>query len=136
MSVGSWEPAAATAELTADAVERLCAAARQLEVPDFGLDDEAIAALAPCARDGGAGSTIDWAATAQALDSERVVALIRLFTRAEMMFPAWKGGDRSPVIALATVLKRRGEFPAGLTTWIRANSDNRFLPYGSLLHRL
>jgi hypothetical protein len=64
------------------------------------------------------------------------VALIRFFTRAEMAFAAWKGGDRSPVIALAAELKRRGDFPDGLTAWIRANSDNRFLPYGSLLRRL
>ena len=136
MSVGSWEPAVATAELTADAVEQLCAAAQRLEAPDFGLDTAAIAALAPCARDGGTGSPIDWAAAAEALDTYRIVELIRLFTRAEMAFPAWKGGDRSPVIALAAVLKRRGAFPPGLTAWIRANSDNRFLPHGSLLHRL
>lgn len=135
MSVGSWEPAAEPVELSPAVVDRLCAAAARLEAADFGFDAAEIAALAPCSRDGGAGSSIDWAKASEALDSERIIALIRLFSLAEAAFPGWKGGDRSPVIALAAALKRRGAFPAGLTAWIRANSDNRFLPYGSLLRR-
>jgi hypothetical protein len=79
---------------------------------------------------------VDWAAAAAALDDAQIVALVRLFTLAEMAFPGWKGADRSPVIAFAALLKQRGAFPAGLTAWIRANSDNRFLPYGSLMRRL
>jgi len=117
-------------------VERLCQAARSADAPDLGLDAAGVAEFAPYARDGGAGSRIDWAKAAQALDDERLVALIRFFTRAEMAFAGWKGGDRSPVIALAAELKRRGAFPADLTRWIRTNSDNRFLPYGSLMQRL
>jgi len=136
MSVGSWEPAAESAELSPAVVDRLCAGAARLETPGFGFDVAEIAALAPFARDGGAGSPIDWAKASEGLDSERIIALIRLFTLAEVAFPAWKGGDRSPVIALAAALKRRGAFPSGLIAWIRANSDNRFLPYGSLLRRL
>lgn len=136
MTVESWEPAVSAAELTTAVLEQLCAAASRAagDVPD--LDAPQVAALAPYARDGGPGSPIDWARAATTLDGERLVALIRFFTRAEMAFAAWKGGDRSPVIALAAELKRRGDFPDGLTAWIRANSDNRFLPYGSLLRRL
>ena len=33
-------------------------------------------------------------------------------------------------------LKRRGRFEVALTTWIKANSTNRFLPHGSLMDRL
>ena len=72
----------------------------------FGLGPAEIGRVAPFARDGGAGSPMDWAAAGERLDDEQIVALIRLFTRAEMAFPAWKGGDRSPVIALAALLKR------------------------------
>lgn len=136
MSVGSWEPGASATELTTVVVDRLCRAAGQLDLPDFGLGPAEIGELAAFARDGGAGSPIDWSAAGERLDDDQIVALIRLFTRAEMAYPAWKGGDRSPVIALAGVLKGRGAFPAGLTAWIRTTSDNRFLPYGSLLRRL
>ena len=136
MSVGSWEPAAGRAELGAEVLSRLCRAAADLEAPAFGLDAAEVDGLAPYARDGGPGSPIDWSAAATPLDDAEIVALIRLFTLAEMAFPGWKGADRSPVIALAALLKQRGAFPPGLTAWIRANSDNRFLPYGSLLRRL
>lgn len=136
MSVGSWEPEAAVAALTSDVVDRLCEAAGGADGTDLGLHAERVAEFAPYARDGGAGSRIDWANAARALDDQRIVALIRFFTRGEMAFAGWKAGDRSPVIALAAELKRRGTFPADLTRWIRANSDNRFLPYGSLMQRL
>lgn len=135
MTVQSWEPASA-ATLDTATVARLCRAAERIDEPTFGFAEREVAALAACARDGGAGSPVDWSALASTLDDHRLLALIRLFTRAEMAFPAWKAGDRSPVIALAAELKRRGGLPAGLTAWIRANSDNRFLPHGSLLHRL
>jgi len=136
MSVGSWEPESADAALTPEVVDLLCAAARNADAPGLGLDTAAVAEFAPYARDGGAGSRVDWAKAAQALDDDRILALIRFFTRGEMAFAGWKGGDRSPVIVLAAELKRRGTFPADLTRWIRANSDNRFLPYGSLMQRL
>jgi hypothetical protein len=136
MSVESWNPAGVSVTLTAAVVERLCRAATSLDAPGYGLDPAEIADFAVFARDGGAGSAVDWSARAEALDDEQLVALIRLFTLAEMALSAWKGAERSPVIALAAQLKRRGALPAGLTAWIRSNSDNRFLPYGSLLDRL
>ncbi len=73
---------------------------------------------------------------AKGLGDDEVVALIRLFTMAESALPGWKAGDASPVIPLAAVLKQRGSYPADLTAWIRAHSDNRFLPYGNLMNRL
>ena len=42
----------------------------------------------------------------------------------------------APVIPLVAELKRRGDYPNDLTAWIKANTDNRFLPYGSLMDRL
>jgi hypothetical protein len=135
MSVGSWQPDGEITALDAAVVTRLCAAAAS-EAPAFGLSAAEISELAVYARDGGAGSPVDWGAAAGPIGADLLVGLIRLFTRAEMAFPAWKGGDRSPVIALAAELKKRGCYPQGLNAWIRANSDNRFLPYGSLTRRL
>ena len=53
-----------------------------------------------------------------------------------MRLPNWEALGRSPVIPLVAELKRRGRYPRELTGWIKANTTNRFLPYGSLLDRL
>lgn len=135
MTVGSWDPAEERAGLTPEKLERLLDAARRIDEPRFGLDATAAGALAPLARHGRRPG-VDWAEAAEPLPDDDVVALIRLFTLAESRLPGWEGGDASPVIPLARLLKRRGRYPADLTGWIRANSDNRFLPYGSLMDRL
>lgn len=141
MTVESWDPNAGQSgdgppRLTPESLTRLLEAACRLETPRFGLDASAAGELAPLARHGGAGSDLDWGAAADTLSDEDVVALIRLFTLAESQLTGWEAGEQSPVIPLARELKRRGSYPADLTAWIKANSDNRFLPYGSLMDRL
>jgi len=136
VTVERWDPAGAAAGLTPQKLERLLEASRHLDEPRFGLG-EAAAELAPLARQAtGSRLGADWAETAEGLADDEVVALIRLFTLAESALPGWEAGDASPVIPLAAVLKRRGSYPGDLTGWIRANSDNRFLPYGNLMNRL
>ena len=46
------------------------------------------------------------------------------------------GRAKSAVVKLVRVLKQRGEMTPELTSWIKANSDNRFLPHGDLMDRL
>lgn len=134
MSVENWDPrASASARLTAPMLAQLLAAAERLDEPRFGLDSEAAAALAPLARQG---DGVDWAEAGSSLDDAQLIALIRLFARAESALAGWESGDASPVIPLARELKRRGRYPGDLTAWIRAHSDNRFLPYGNLMDRL
>ena len=69
------------------------------------------------------------------LDAVQLLALIRFYTLAESL-PGWEAGARSPVIPMVAELKKRGEYPADLGVWIKERTDNRFLPYGSLLDRL
>lgn len=64
---------------------------------------------------------------------EELVQLIRFFTLAEMQLEGWAGGKKSPVIYLVRILRQRGSFDTSLRRWIKANTDNRYLPYGSLL---
>ena len=71
-----------------------------------------------------------------AVDSAGLIALIRFFTLAEQELPGWEAGSKSPAIACARELRLRGRYPADLTAWIRDHTDNRFLPYGSLLDRI
>ena len=133
MSVESWDPGAARPRLDAANLARLVEAAQHLDEPRFGLDQVTAGRLAPLARHA-AGA--DWEAAAHSLEDGDIVALIRLFTLAESALSGWEAGAQSPVVPLAAALKRRGSYPGDLTAWIRAHSDNRFLPYGSLMDRL
>ncbi|MEE8077882.1 MAG: hypothetical protein V3T18_02705, partial [Pseudomonadales bacterium] len=131
MAVEGWEPPATG--LKADMVAQFIAAAAQLEAPEFGLAADEVARLAAFARQTPA---TDWGSAAENLTSGQVVSLIRLFTLAETRFANWEAGANSPVVVLARLLKTRDAYPADLTGWIKANTENRFLPYGSLLDRL
>ena len=113
-------------------LDELAEAAARLDEADFGLTRERISVLAAVARQD---EKADWKAAAVELEADRLVALIRLYTLAERL-PGWEAGPRSPVIPLAAELKKRGDYPDELTAWIKANTDNRFLPYGSLMDRL
>jgi len=74
-----------------------------------------------------------WFEIAQSYSDDQITHLIRFFTKAEQL-AGWESGDKSPVIWLAKVLKQRGVgIERDLVLWIKANSDNRFLPHGPLL---
>ena len=113
-------------------IGELLAAAAELEQPTFGLSEDAVSRLAAVARHQG---RTDWEQAARDLPPEQLERLVRFFTLAERL-PGWDAADKSPVIPLARELKRRDAWPAALTGWIKANTDNRFLPYGSLMDRL
>lgn len=75
----------------------------------------------------------DWQAITGPLSDQELVLLIKFFTKAEQL-PGWEAGAHSPVIGLGKLLKKRGGgITKDLAIWIKANSDNRFLPHGSLL---
>ena len=132
MSVEPFDPGALTLKLSGPVMSELLAASENLQQADFGLDKSRVAGLAGIARHD---PSCDWAAASAPLTAAQLEALIRLFTLAEAL-PGWEAGARSPVIVLAAELKKRGEYPAQLTGWIKAHTDNRFLPYGSLMDRL
>jgi hypothetical protein len=71
------------------------------------------------------------------LDEADLGDLVRLFTIVEVL-PGFEAGARSPVIALARRLKTRMDAEAyrDVVRWVRAHTDNRFLPHGSLQDRL
>lgn len=70
---------------------------------------------------------------AESLDDAGLETLVRFFTLAEMQLPGWEAGKQSPVIYLVRIMKARGSFTPELRKWIKANTDNRYLPYGSVL---
>lgn len=129
--VGTWDPGDRVT-LSEGRLESVRRAARHLDDADFGLDAaelRALAALMSLEAD-------QWDAAARNEEAPELVAWIRFFTLAEARLPGFEAAAKSPVIPLARVLRERGAYPADLTAWIRAHSDNRFLPHGSLLDRL
>ena len=131
LGVGAWDPAEQIGELNDSVLAELLAAADCLDREDFGLSAAAASRLAATVR-----LPAEAWQPAAALDDEQLIRLVRLYTLAEGRFPQWKAGSTSPVIALCRLLRRRGAWPADLTAWIKARSDNKFLPYGSLADRL
>lgn len=131
MVVGAWDPEEQIRALDASVLAELTEAAKQLHLDDFGLSAVAAGRLAATVRL----APEAWRA-AEGLADEDLIRLVRLYTLAEGRFADWKAGAKSPVIALCRILRDRGAWPAKLTAWIKANSDNRFLPYGSLMDRL
>ena len=132
MSLGTWNPAEQITELNETVLDELLAAAACSGDRNFGLSATDVERLAAVAH----GNRVDWEPAIQRLGSDDLIALVRLFTLAEGVFPSWKADANSPVIAMAKTLRHRNAWPADMTGWIKRHSENKFLPYGSLLHRL
>lgn len=129
--VGTWDPTAASAmgDRHVELIEKAC---RNLDAADLGLTLGERGELLPFMT---AAAEV-WVERVDSASSDDLVAWIRFLTLAEARFPGFEAGAKSPVILIARVLRSRGEYPENLNAWIRANTDNRFLPYGSLADRL
>jgi hypothetical protein len=128
--VGSWDPA--ETEIDDALLADLIAAESHIDEPDLGLEAEVVKRLAGCMRSGAEA----WSEAAAAHDDEDLVTLIKVLTIAEAKLAGCDAGAQSPVIPLAAELRRRHAYPDDLTGWIKAHTDNRFLPHGSLMDRL
>ena len=128
--VGTWDPAAAPV-LGDRQLELIGKACRSLDSADLGLTVAERGELAPLMT-----ASEVWAEPVDSTPSDALVSWIRFLTLAEARFPGFEAGAKSPVILIARVLRTRGDYPENLNGWIRANTDNRFLPYGSLADRL
>lgn len=129
--VGTWDPTA-TPVLGDRQVELIGKACRHLDAADLGLTVSERGELAPLMT---AAAEV-WTERVDSVPSDALVDWIRFLTLAEARLPGFEAGAKSPVIHIARVLRARGDYPEDLNAWIRANTDNRFLPYGSLVDRL
>ena len=127
--VGAWEPAA---KLGVSHAQALDVAAAEVAEAALAVDDAVAARL----RQVFFATPDERAALFDDEPSPRLVGWARALTLAEETIPGCEGGAKSPVIALARLLRSRGDYPPDLTAWIKRVSSNRFLPYGSLMDRL
>ncbi len=131
MVVGVWQPTKVDAETGVSLADLHSYTS---------LSDEALANLATCLseaqvrRDGRLMRLEEapWQ-VATALSDDELISLVRFFTLAERQLPGWDGGKQSPVIYLVRILKQRGAFSPSLRLWVKANTENRYLPNGALL---
>jgi hypothetical protein len=62
-----------------------------------------------------------------------LIELIRFFTLAEVHLSNWDAEEKSPVIWIAKLLrKRKHPLDKELLIWIKNNNKNKFLPFGPL----
>jgi len=129
MAIGVWEPKSPS-NLTLEQIQAVLTAVKNIDMNELVsiLEDDFIRSHSHMMK-------LDKTSWLHAvdLDSTEIETLIRFFTLAEMQLPGWDGGDRNPVIYLARILKDRGEFTPELKKWVKANTDNRYLPNGAVL---
>ena len=125
--VGAWEPPAKLGDRHALALDGADTTGDVLRV-----DQDARGRV----REVACAGADEWSGFFADRASGRLIAWLRVLTLAEETIPGCETGAKSPVIALARLLRERGDYPVGLTAWIKSVSTNRFLPYGSLMDRL
>ena len=130
VTVESWDPSATS--LTSRHREILNHAASQLESETMQLTDDEQALLRPTM----VVEAEAWLMFVAEESNASVEAWIKVLTLVERDFNGFEAGNRSPVLTLINALKSRDALPDDLFTWIKAHTQNRFLPYGSLADRL
>ena len=130
MSVDTFDPGALQGGLDPATVADLCRAAARFDGENLDLTELEQRRFAPLVTHAG------WAEHVEQFDDETLVQLIRLLTVGESACAGWQAGEKSAVIVLVRALKGRGAFDTDLSRWIKAHTDNKFLPHGSLMDRL
>lgn len=131
MTIGTWTPHQ-DAPTPPDAVALNQAADLGAEADNHFPDapETAVQSLQPWMQQ----ARSAWAPVLEPLPTDQLVNLVRFFTLAEHHWSGWEGQDKNPVVWICKELKTRGAFPdPELTRWIKAHTENRFLPYGNPL---
>lgn len=134
MSVGNWTPgntSGGTQEIDQDFLKHCMDIAQrdalehlpQLVSPDDQARHSSIVLLPQ--------ST--WTTALADFSNDELRLLIRFFVCAERLLSGWEAGSNSPAIWANKLLKSRGaRLDQNELVWIRANTDNRFIPNGGL----
>ena len=127
MSVGSFDPNASNQEIDAALVRELL---HGFDGEQIELDKAGELRFSILARHKG------WFEVCDQYSTEELRALAKMFTVLEQNYSSFNAGSDSPVIPIVRALKAIGAWEKADTQWIKAHTDNRFLPHGSLMDRL
>lgn len=126
MSVDSWQPVNQPAQINDEQLAKLLELSQgQPQDCDLTADLNWIQPLAHA--DGKI-----WQQVAQSLTPDQLIQLIGLFTLAENQ-GSWHQGEKSPVIPLFKALRKQQGVNRELVQWVKAHSENKFLPFGPIL---
>ncbi|MFT5605988.1 MAG: hypothetical protein ACI9G5_002964 [Paracoccaceae bacterium] len=133
MNVENWNPSAPSTESSIDLefLQRCLAMvqAGQLEqiAERISADDQHT--QAPLLRV----PQEQWTLILDKFSNENLNQLLMFFVRAEMLLPGWEAEDHSPAIWINKLLKARGErLSKDQLLWIRANTNNHYIPNGRI----
>lgn len=131
MSIGNWTPTNPDAEIDSALLETGLTASRKGKLEELtqilSLDQQTdLASQLRLPKE-------TWLIALEHYNSEQLKALLRFFVRAEMLVPGCEVGDQSPAIWANKLLRQRGDrLTKEDLLWIRENTNNRFIPNGSI----
>ncbi|MGR6873015.1 hypothetical protein ACU6U9_12065 [Pseudomonas sp. HK3] len=126
MSVDSWQPVSTPNQISDEQLARLLSLSLgQPQDHDLTSDLDWIQPLAQV-------DAKIWQQITSKLSPEQIKQLIGLFTLAEQQ-GEWSLGEKSSVIPLFKILRKEQGVDRELVKWVKAHSDNKFLPFGPLL---
>jgi len=126
VSVDSWQPVNKPSDVSPEQISQLVALAEgQPKECDLTLELEFIQPLAHLDKQ-------KWEEIALSLTQDKQKQLICLLTLAEQQ-GNWHLAERSPVIALFKVMRKQHGIDKSLVQWVKAHTENKFLPFGPLL---
>lgn len=126
MSVDSWQPITPPNQINDEQLARLLNL-NQDQAQEYDLTSD-LDWIQPLAQ-------VDakiWQQLAPKLTFDQIQQLIEIFTLAEQQ-GSWSLGEKSSVIPLFKILKKAKGVDRELVKWVKAHTDNKFLPFGPLL---
>ena len=129
MSIGSWEPTQSISLNQADLDLLLALSDEQILDIQNQFDSAFFGRIKPLMKQ----KLVFWKEQVSKLDDDQLTQLMKVFTLLENNVEDFSCLDLSPVIWIGKILKSRKAFPQKtIIDWIKSNTDNKFLPHGSL----
>lgn len=126
VTVDSWQPTPIPTQIEQDDLKRLITSASEfVKGKNFTPDLDWIQPLAKA-------EYAIWQNTVQDLSDNELINIIKLLTTLETQHN-WDLGEKSPVIAVFKTYKKKSGLNRELVQWVKANSDNQYLPFGPLI---
>jgi len=129
MSIGSWEPTQSISLNQADLEQLLALTDGQILDIQNQFDSAFFNRIKPLMKQ----NLTFWKTNIDSLNEIQLSQLMKVFTLLEVKVDDFACLDKSPVIWIGKILKSRKAFPEKhIIDWLKANTDNKFIPHGSL----
>ncbi|BCE02563.1 hypothetical protein [Marinicellulosiphila megalodicopiae] len=129
MSIGSWDPSQSIELSHNDLTQLLALTDDQILDIQSQFDHDFFNRIKPLMKQ----NLAFWKTNVDHLNDEQLTQLMKVFTLLEVKVDDFACLDKSPVVWIGKLLKSRKAFPEKrIIDWMKANTDNKFIPHGSL----